>query len=56
MNNWRNQMFETRINQKGQTTIPSEFRKEYNLCKDDIVKWEKNSQGEIVVSFRKKLL
>ena len=55
MNNWRNQMFETRINQKGQTTIPSEFRKEYNLCKDDIVKWEKNSQGEIVVSFRKKV-
>lgn len=48
-------MIETKIYQRGQTTIPSEYRKEYNLSKDDVVEWKKNDQGEIVVSFRKKV-
>ena len=48
-------MFETRINQKGQTTIPLEYLKEYNLTKNDVVKWDKNEKGEIIVSFRKKV-
>ncbi|MBQ6218933.1 MAG: AbrB/MazE/SpoVT family DNA-binding domain-containing protein [Methanosphaera sp.] len=48
-------MFETRIKKGGQTTIPSEYRKEYNLTNDDIVEWKKNEKGEIIVSFRKKV-
>ena len=48
-------MIETKIYQRGQTTIPSEYRKEYNLTKDDIVEWKKNEKGEIIVSFRKKV-
>jgi len=46
---------ETRINHKGQTTLPSEFRKEYDLTINDIVEWDKNEKGEIIVSFRKKV-
>ena len=34
-------MIETKIYNRGQTTIPSEFRKEYNLTNDDIVEWNK---------------
>lgn len=48
-------MIETKIYQRGQTTIPAEFRKEYNLTNDDIVEWKKNEKGEIIVSFRKKV-
>lgn len=48
-------MFKTKINREGQTTIPSEYRKEYNLTNDDIVEWKKNEMGEIIASFRKKV-
>jgi len=48
-------MIETKIYQRGQTTIPSEYRKEYNLTNDDVVEWKKNEKGEIIVSFRKKV-
>ena len=48
-------MIETKIYKRGQTTIPSEFRKEYNLTNDDIVEWNKNEKGEIIVTFRKKV-
>ena len=48
-------MIETKIYNRGQTTIPSEFRKEYNLTNDDIVEWNKNEKGEIIVTFRKKV-
>lgn len=48
-------MIETKIYQRSQTTIPSEYIKEYNLTNDDIVEWKKNEKGEIIVSFRKKV-
>ena len=48
-------MIETKIYQRGQTTIPAEFRKEYNLTTADIVVWNKNEKGEIIVTFRKKV-
>lgn len=46
---------ETKVYKKNQTTIPSEIRKKFNVKPDDIVVWEENEGGEIVVSFRKKL-
>ena len=49
-------MIETNIYQRGQTTIRSEYRREYDLNKDDIVKWNKNDKLEILVSFRKKVI
>ena len=46
--------FETRINENNQVMIPTDYIKKYNLESEDIVEWEENENGEIVVSFRKK--
>lgn len=48
-------VIETKVYKKNQTTIPSVYRKKYNVKPDDIVEWEENDRGEIVVSFRKRL-
>lgn len=46
---------ETKVYQKNQTTIPAKFRKKYDIKPNDIVEWEENENGEVVVSFRKKI-
>ena len=48
-------VIETKVYKKNQTTIPAVYRKKYDVQPDDIVEWEENDRGEIVVSFRKKL-
>lgn len=50
-----NMIFETKVYKKNQTTIPAEIRKKFNIKPDDIVEWEENENGEIMVSFRKKI-
>ena len=37
-------MIETKIYQRGQTTIRSEYKREYDLNKDDIIEWNKNDK------------
>lgn len=46
---------ETKVYQKNQTTIPNFYRKKYNVQPEDIVQWDENEKGELVVSFRKKI-
>lgn len=48
-------IIETTVYKKNQTTIPSEIRKRFNVKPDDIMLWEENKNGEIVINFRKKL-
>lgn len=48
-------MIETRIYQRGQTTIPAVYRKKYNLTQNDVMEWDENEKGEIIISFRKKV-
>ena len=48
-------VIETKVYKKNQTTIHAVYRKKYDVQPDDIVEWEENDRGEIVVSFRKKL-
>lgn len=48
-------LVKTKVYTKYQTTIPAELRKKYNIECDDIVEWEEKDNGEITVSFRKKL-
>ena len=49
-------VIETKVYKKNQTTIPAVYRKKYDVQPDDIVEWEENDRGEIVVSFRKKAI
>lgn len=46
-------MIESKVYKGAQVTIPSIFRKKYNVKKDDIVEWEDTKEG-IKISFRKK--
>lgn len=46
---------ETKVYKKNQTTIPARYIKKYNVEPDDIVNWDENENGELIVSFRKKL-
>lgn len=48
-------VIETKVYQKNQITIPSIYRKKYNIKPNDIVEWDENENGEIVLTFRKKL-
>ena len=48
-------VIETKVYKNNQTTIPEVYRKKYDVQPGDIVEWEENDCGEIVVSFRKKL-
>lgn len=48
-------LIKTKVYAKNQTTIPSEFRKKYNIKPNDIVEWEENENGTITVSFRAKI-
>ena len=48
-------VIETKVYQKNQITIPSEFRKKYDIKPEDIVECDENENGEIVLTFRKKL-
>ncbi len=45
--------FETRLNENKQVMIPSYYVKKYDLDFEDIVEWMENSQGEIIVKFKK---
>ncbi len=48
-------VIETKVYQKNQITIPSEVRKKYDVKPNDIVEWDENENGEVVLTFRKKL-
>ena len=48
-------VIETKVYQKNQITIPSIYRKKYNIKPNDIVEWDENENGEIVLTFRKRL-
>ncbi len=48
-------VIETKVYKNNQTTIPEVYRKKYDVQPGDIVEWEENDCGEIVVSFKKKL-
>ena len=48
-------VIETKVYQKNQITIPSIFRKKYDIKPNDIVEWDENENGEIVLTFRKRL-
>ena len=41
-------VIETKVYQKNQITIPSIYRKKYNIKPNDIVEWDENENGEIV--------
>ena len=38
-----------------QTVIPKNVRKEFNVTEDTIVEWIKNEEGELNITFRKKV-
>lgn len=46
---------ETKIDQRGQTTIPAVYRKKFNIQPNDIVEWSEDDEGNIIVNFRKKV-
>ena len=48
-------MIQTKVYGRNQTTIPSKIRRKYNVQPNDIVEWKENDNGEITVSFRKKI-
>ena len=48
-------VIETKVYQKNQITIPSIYRKKYDIKPNDIVEWDENENGEIVLTFRKRL-
>ncbi|WP_297897541.1 AbrB/MazE/SpoVT family DNA-binding domain-containing protein [Methanobrevibacter sp.] len=48
-------IIETKVYEGNQTTIPSEFRKKHNIKPNDIVEWNEDANGNITVSFRKKV-
>lgn len=48
-------MIETKIYHRGQTTIPSKYRKKYDLSQNDVVEWNEDENGKIWISFRKKV-
>lgn len=48
-------MIENKLYNGKQVTIPSVYRKKFNIEKDDIIQWKENEKGELVVSFRKKV-
>ena len=47
---------ETKVYQKNQTTIPTVYCKKYNVRPEDIVEWHENEEGQLYVTFRKKVL
>jgi bifunctional DNA-binding transcriptional regulator/antitoxin component of YhaV-PrlF toxin-antitoxin module len=48
-------IIETKVYKKNQTTIPAELRKKHSVKPDDIVEWKEDDEGNIQVSFRKKV-
>lgn len=48
-------MIQTKVSARNQTTIPSKIRKKYNVQPNDIVEWKENSNGELKVTFRKRI-
>lgn len=46
---------ETIVYKTNQTTIPSFFRKKHNVSPNDIVEWNEEEDGTIIVNFRKKV-
>ena len=52
---WWLKMIRTKVYARNQTTIPSEYRKKYNVQPNDIVEWEENENGELTITFRKKI-
>lgn len=46
---------ETKVYQKNQTTIPTIYRKKYNVEPEDIVEWQEDDEGKLFITFRKKV-
>ncbi len=48
-------VIETKVNKNNQTNIPIAYIKKFNIKPGDLMIWEENSDGKIIVSFRKRL-
>ncbi|MBE6485303.1 MAG: hypothetical protein E7Z85_00480 [Methanosphaera stadtmanae] len=44
---------ETRLDQDFRTIIPTNYIQTHNLEEGDIVQWNENEKGEIVITFKK---
>ena len=48
-------VIETKVYQKNQTTIPTVYTKKYTVEPEDIVEWHENEEGQLYITFRKKV-
>lgn len=46
---------ETKVSKGLQTSIPSIIREKNNIEPEDIIEWNENENGEVILSFRKKI-
>jgi bifunctional DNA-binding transcriptional regulator/antitoxin component of YhaV-PrlF toxin-antitoxin module len=44
---------ETRLDQDYRTIIPTNYIQKHNLEEGDIVQWNENEKGEILITFKK---
>ena len=48
-------VIETRVYPNGRIEVPEEYVEKFDIKPNDIAEWDENEDGEIVLSFRKKL-